>query len=376
VRILYFSDNLSVHNRRFLEKLTCCGHELYFLSISDAAVQTDWPPGGVQHIRPRRTFRRDADPGQVEQFLPEWRALLRDVQPDLVHAGPVQNCAYIAALSGFHPLLVASWASDILLHAERNADWRYATETALREADGLLCDSETVRAAAQRIVPIPNDRIAQFPWGLGRGAFSPHGPACTKQNLGFPADSFVFICTRSWEPEYGIDNLLEAFLRACRIDNRMRLIMIGSGSQQSQICHFISEHGLSRQILTPGIISGNEVPRWFRAADAYVSCAKSDGTSISLLEAMATGLPPIVTDNLSNREWVVDGENGWLAPADSPENLAEKLLLVAKLSAADRNTISATNRKIVADRADWDKNFPRLLQLYDRLLAHQPMVHV
>ena len=49
------------------------------------------------------------------------------------------------------------------------------------------------------------------------------------------------------------------------------------------------------------------MPKWFRAADTYISCAQSDGTSVSLLEAMATGLPLIVTDIPSNREWVVEG---------------------------------------------------------------------
>ena len=70
--------------------------------------------------------------------------------------------------------------------------------------------------------------------------------------------------------------------------------------------------------------------KWFRAADAYVSCAQSDGTSVSLLEAMATGLPAVATDIPSNREWVVDGQNGWLATDASAEEFADPFLRAAK----------------------------------------------
>ena len=109
---------------------------------------------------------------------------------------------------------------------------------------------------------------------------------------------------------------------------------------------------------------------WFRAADAYVSCAKSDGTSISMLEAMATGLPVVVTDIPSNREWVAEPENGWLAPAGSAEGVAERMLQVANLTPRERKTISERNQRVVAERADWDKNFPRLLEMYERLAGH------
>ena len=55
-----------------------------------------------------------------------------------------------------------------------------------------------------------------------------------------------------------------------------------------------------------------EVYAHFRAADVYLSCAHSDGTSISMVEALASGLPVVVTDLPSNREWIAPGSNGWL----------------------------------------------------------------
>ena len=54
------------------------------------------------------------------------------------------------------------------------------------------------------------------------------------------------------------------------------------------------------------------MPAYLNAADIYVSTSLSDGTSLSLLEAMACSLPVVVTDIPANKEWITDGHNGFL----------------------------------------------------------------
>jgi glycosyltransferase involved in cell wall biosynthesis len=369
VRILYFSDNRSDHNYRFLEKLASCGHDVCFLDATQEGLGEKWLPGGVRRVQSKRCVRRDADPSEFAEFLCQFQSLVKELRPDLVHAGPVQTCGYVAALSGFHPLVVMSWGSDMLVHADRNAEWRGATEVALGAADGFFCDCETVRRAAQSYVAIPNARIVQFPWGIKRGLFSPRGPAEPRERMGLNSDAFAFISTRSWEPLYDTEVLLQAFHLAYTQNNRLRLLLLGSGSEAGGVRSFIAEHELNPAVFTPGVLASTETPRWFRAANAYVSCARSDGTSISLLEAMATGLPAVVTDIASNREWIAEDENGWLASAGSSEEFAEKLLRAASLPGNDLEAMSERNQTIVAERADWDKNFPSLLRLYECLVS-------
>lgn len=369
MRVLYFSDNSSVHNERFLEKLSSFGHELWFLDATNER-PPDWPlPAGARWVRPGRIVQRGADPSAFAAFLPELRSAIRTLAPDLLHAGPVQGCGYVAALAEFHPLIVMSWGSDMLLHAQRNPEWRRATEVALQAADGFVCDCEAVRAAALRFAPLPESRIAEFPWGIKRGAFSPDGPHPTAGQLSLPDGAIPFICTRAWEPFYGIDVLLKAFHLAYQSNPLIRLLLLGGGSAARFVHAFIAEHDLEEVILTPGVVPNRELQAWFRAARSYVSCVESDGTSVSLLEAMGTGLPVIVTDNAANREWVTEGQNGWLAFAGNEEEFADKLLLAACLSDEERQAISIRNREIVERRADWDANFPRLLELYESVVG-------
>jgi glycosyltransferase involved in cell wall biosynthesis len=82
---------------------------------------------------------------------------------------------------------------------------------------------------------------------------------------------------------------------------------------------------------------------------------------------MATGLPAIVSDIPSNREWVEEGCNGWLAPAGSSEEFAHRMLRAARLSPEQRKLFSERNQRMVAERADWDRNFPKLLEIYERI---------
>lgn len=365
MRVLYFSDNGSDHNRRFLEKISSFGHEVWFLDFTGGAPEFALPPR-VTRVVPEKTFPRFSAPDVMEAFLPELKFWIAELRPEILHAGPVQTCGYLAALSGFHPLIVMSWGSDLLLHAEKSAVWQQATGRALRAADGFACDCEAVRSAAFRYANWPSSLIAQFPWGMERGAFTPDGEKAAGyfSTLG----AITCLCTRGWEPLYDVDVLLEAFALAYERNQNLRLLLLGDGSLREQILRSIEERKLERVVTTCGEAPPSEMPKWFRAADVYVSCAKSDGTSISLLEAMSTGLPVVVSDIPSNREWVTEGENGWLAAVGSSREFAGKMIRAANLTAGQRQAIARRNQEIVSQRADWDRNFPRLMKLYDTVV--------
>jgi len=369
MKVLYFSDNASDHNRRFLEKLAAAGMQVWFLDPTTDGPAENWLPEGVRWVRTTQRLQRGAEPAAFAEFLPELQDRLQEIQPDLIHAGPTHSSGYVTALSNFHPWLLTSWGSDVLYHADRGPKWKQATQQALRGADGFFCDCYAVRARAKEMADLPDDRIVQFPWGIRIGTFSPDGDRPGTAEFTPEPGTRVLISTRSWEPLYGINVLLEAFRRAYRLNPSLRLLMMGKGSEAGWVQGFIATHGLAQVIRTPGVVSGQEMAKWFRVADAYVSCTHADGTSVSLLEAMSTGLPVVVVDLPSNREWVVEGQNGWLAPPGAVKEFADRMSRAARLNPEERALFAARNRGIVEQRADWDRNFPRLLKMYAQLVA-------
>jgi len=89
-------------------------------------------------------------------------------------------------------------------------------------------------------------------------------------------------------------------------------------------------------------------------ADIFVSTSLYDGTSVSLLEAMACGTFPIVTDIASNREWILDGETGSLFSGGDEILLAKKILEAIRTPELLKKSI-AKNRKIAQQGGYWGK---------------------
>jgi glycosyltransferase involved in cell wall biosynthesis len=369
MRILYFSRAYTTHDRRFLAALAASPHEIWYLRLESDAVsyETRPVPDTVQSMEPLSGGESISTPERYFRLVPRFEAALDRVRPDLVHAGPVQSCALIAALAGFRPLLAMSWGSDLLVDADRDAFWNWMTRFALGHADRLLTDCEEVSQAAQRIAGLARKNIVQFPWGVDTAAFRPGADRLALRRMLGWEDCLVVISTRSWEPIYGVLQLLEGFRLAHRQDPRLRLVLAGDGSQRPEVERLISTGGLLHAVWLLGAVPHDALPDYFRAADLYASFAASDGSSISLLEAMATGLPVIATDRASNREWIADPSSGFLVPFGDTGAMAAACLDIANLPASRRREMGASNRAIAESRANWERNIGMLLAAYQSL---------
>ncbi len=128
------------------------------------------------------------------------------------------------------------------------------------------------------------------------------------------------------------------------------------------------QHGLEGVVRFVGAVAPEQMPAWLRAADVYVSNSWSDGASLSLLEAMACGLPAVVTDVPALLEWVSDGVNGLVVRRGDSLGLADAIL---RLLADEplRRRMGQQNAAIAAARADWTANFQRLEAIYQQLVG-------
>jgi glycosyltransferase involved in cell wall biosynthesis len=113
-------------------------------------------------------------------------------------------------------------------------------------------------------------------------------------------------------------------------------------------------------------VDHGQIPQLLAQGDLYVSCSRSDGTSACLLEAMATGLFPVVSDIESNRDWIRNKDQGALVPLDAPQLLADAI--TEALDSVDkRRQAAAANRALIEERASWGANMGRIEALYARL---------
>jgi glycosyltransferase involved in cell wall biosynthesis len=301
-------------------------------------------------------------------LLLDLRRVIHTSKPDLILAGPIQTAAFLTALVGFHPLVSMSWGYDLLLDAERNSLWRRVTRYTLKRSDAMVGDCVTIRQRAVALGML-DERIVTFPWGVDLSHFTPASATEVR-----PEGVFRLISTRGWEPVYGVEVIARAFVIAAQqlkaqSDPELQLIMLGNGSQASLLRQIFIQGGVWEQVSFPGQVSQQDLPRLYQTADLYVSASHSDGSSISLLEALACGRPVVVSDIPGNREWVTPGIQGWWFPDGDAQALAQAILDVVR----DRHNlpeIGRAARLLAEQRADWAKNFPELIRAFD--IASKP----
>jgi glycosyltransferase involved in cell wall biosynthesis len=365
MRILYFTEGDSPHDRRFLSALAGSRHEAFALRMR--ASQPETLAGVTELAWPEGRPDWAGWPGW-EVGTRQLTRLLAEVEPNLVHAGPAQGPAFLAARAGGHPLVTMSWGSDLLRWAGRSPWMRFATRYTLERTDVFLGDCQAVADAAAGY-GVPREKMVIFPWGVDLAHFSPENGRETaltlRQSLGWE-DQFVILCNRTWAPVYGVDVLAAAFAAAARVEPHLRLLLVGDGPEAETIHRILAP--VADRVNFPGRVSRGELPAIYQAADLFVSPSHSDGSSVSLMEALACGRPVLVSDIPSNREWVQPGEAGWLFRDDSVPDLEAKLLALA----ADPGLKQAGlgGRQIAESRADWSRNFQKCLHAYELAASH------
>lgn len=367
MRILYFTRDYTSHDYRFLTALAKTEHKVFYLRLErgEHSLEDRSLPPEIEIIS-WKGGNASAGLRNGLSLLQDLKRVIRDVKPDLIQAGPLQRSAFLVALTGFHPLVSMSWGYDLLQDADRNALWRWATRYALKRSAALVGDCKTIRQLAISH-GMPDERIVTFPWGIDLDHFSPETSEQSDKN------TFTLLSTRNWEPIYGVDVIAHAFAQSAQQRSELRLVMLGNGSQAGMLRQILTgsnstdsqqSSGFNSRVLFPGLVKYNKLPRFYRSADLYVAATHSDGTSISLLEAMACGCPVLVSDIPGNREWVIPGVNGWLFP-DGDARAMAKAILTAIDERARLPEMAQAARKLAEERADWTKNFPGLLRAFE-----------
>tara|TARA_B100001123_G_C14504869_1_gene707840 strand:- start:14 stop:541 length:528 start_codon:yes stop_codon:yes gene_type:complete len=173
--------------------------------------------------------------------------------------------------------------------------------------------------------------------------------------------------TRKFEKFYRIIEFIDVFHKLLKSNDNVRLFLLGSGSLENKIKSKIIKLNISNYIHMPGWVNRKEMNNYLNSSDIYISNSYTDGSSVSLLEAIACGLSPIVTKIESIEEWVEDGYNGYLVDIDNPEEMEKKIMKLT-ISAKKMVKFKQRNIDLSKNKLDWEINFKILENIYSNLL--------
>lgn len=363
-RLVYATWGYTTHDRRFVQVGVDAGWTVSYFRFDGGErdlCQQPLPANSqfVEWIGSRVSLSGDNRTAFVEDF----RVLAERIEAGMVHAGPLPTVSAVVAEAVDIPIIVMSWASDLLIDVEESAALAQAARFALSRAVAVIVDCEEVGRRAVAL-GAGEDQLVTLPWGIDLRAF-PYAP--TSELVDRP---LRLLCLRSFETIYDIDILIRAvgYVVAERGGDALHLSLAGSGSLEGALKALASELGLDRQITWLGRIPESRVQWELAACDVHVSPARCDGTSISLLQALATGRPSIVTDIPCNRNWIRHGNAGWLTPAHDVEKLA--VVIMKALDERQQIGLMSRNARAIAEgRADWSLNRQLVADLYERVAS-------
>ena len=293
--------------------------------------------------------------------------IIAKIKPDILHSGWTPKDGLMATLTGFHPHLSMPWGSEVMVHPYENILYKIINNYVFKKSDHITCDSEHVKELIIKDYNILPQNITVFPWGINLKDFNNNDMEESKRTeLGW-GDKTILIMTRKFEKFYRIIEFIDVFHKLLKSNDNVRLFLLGSGPLENKIKSKIIKINISNYIHMPGWVNREEMNNYLNSSDIYVSNSYTDGSSVSLLEAIACGLSPIVTKIESIEEWVEDGYNGYLVDIDNPEEMENKIMNLTK-SAKKMVKFKQRNFDLSKNKLDWKINFNILENIYSNLL--------
>ena len=296
------------------------------------------------------------------------RKILNFEKPDVIHAFYVTSNGFLAALTDYHPLVVSILGSDIFINA-KSMILKPLVKYALNKADCICCAFPHVLAE-----PVFNElgtdisKVSSILFGVDTEKFRPmqfDSDVATQFNVS--SNEPIVVYTRGFEPVYDCATFFSAIPLVLKEKKNTRFIALHKPGQQSLGMNIARELGIENAVVFHEWIPHDEIPRLLSLASIYVSTSLSDGASNSLLEAMACGIAPVVSDIPANRPWISDGVNGYLFTVKDEKALAQRILTMLEDEKL-RNDFGKQSRDIVETHADQQKEIKKYKDLYLSLL--------
>ncbi len=297
---------------------------------------------------------------EVQRYASVVEALCRRVEFDVVHAHDWMTfpAGKAAARSGARPLVAHVHACEFD-RSPGGIDVRIRDieQEALREADRIVCVSEFTARLLESHYEVDRARL-RVVHNAVESAPRPFG--ARESHIPEPIVLFVGRVTFQKGPDY----FLEAAARVVRLEPRVKFVLCGAGDQLAASVERAAQLGLARHVHFTGFLDKPELERMFRQAAVYVMPSVSEPFGITPLEAMAHGVPVIVSRQSGVTEVV---HSALKVDYWNVEELANKILAVIKRPALAAQLRSQAQTELGS--ITWDDRACQLNRLYGELCA-------
>ncbi len=193
-----------------------------------------------------------------------------------------------------------------------------------RSCDLVITPSNGMREILKRFgVDVPVDVV---PNGVDLVPFQSPSGKISRLDLGFDPQDILLVYTGRLGPEKNLTFLLRAFNGASQAFEHLGLLIVGDGVEKDNLMDRVHHMGIENRVHFTGMVSYDEMPDYLALADAYVTASVTEVHPLSVIEAMAAGLPVLGIQSPGVGDTVIDGETGFLTAEEDLAAFTAKMV--------------------------------------------------
>lgn len=316
-------------NKRFLETQ---GHQVFVFTFSDEEYQDDEEnvirsPGlplldtgyffNINYRREARVLLRTMDVVHIHHPFLTGSLALRYCRPrgiPIIFTNHTRYDLYAKAYLPGIPEAISETALEVYL------------PPFCRSCNMVISPSQSVKEILQKMgVTAP---IEVVPNGVDLQPFEAVIDPMERATIGFTPDDILLIYTGRLSPEKNLSFLIRCFAGVAKTYKNVGLLLVGDGPERENLIDLVEHLGVKSQVCFLGMVAYEDVRRYLATADLYATASITEVHPLSVIEAMAVGLPVLGIKSPGVGDIVQDGVNGYLA---EDEDLALFTAKMAKL---------------------------------------------
>lgn len=281
------------------------------------------------------------------------RKLMRTNEYDFCHAFFGVPCGAMARRLGL-PTIISLRGSDVPGYNPRFKYldmllFQWFSPWLWRNSSSVVANSKGLRQLALKSAP--DQEISVIENGIDTQRF---------QSVAVDTDSLRVLCVARLIGRKGIDYLLEA--TAAMPADACKVTIVGTGSLAGELYEHAARLGIESRVRFMGHVEHNDLAEVYRAHNLFVLPSFNEGMSNTVLEALASGLPVVLTETGGTEELLQDGVNGFLVRKADPADIAEKLRRYVENP--DLLRVHGKASRAIAEQKDWRHCAKAYLSLY------------
>lgn len=357
MKIAFLASRKSYHATRWANTLANKGYDIYFISFHTSTIALN---SKINFIKLPITSKL----GYILNFI-SLKSILKKVKPDLLHVHYASGYGTLGSLSAFHPRLLSVYGSDVYEFPDKSLLNYYLLKKNIDLADWIGSTSIAMAKRTKQLFPYL-EKITVTPFGVDINKFRP--PVSKTKNV---KNRIVIGTVKRLENKYGIDILLESFsIIYFKLKDRydLSLKIIGQGSERSNLIELSKKLNIDDVTEFKGVVPNDQVPAELNSFDIYVAASRyeSESFGVAIVEALACGVPVIVSNVGGLPEVVIHNETGVVVENENILEFSkalEKLVLETEL----RITLGKNAVNHVKENYDWNLNVSQMESIYKKL---------